>query len=201
MADGELLDIVPTRAMLQKGAKTVDFKATVFDTKSRNSLKSIGPKPPHTAEHQQKPNYSDDEFGEDFDDDLSEQKRRKPKRKDDTEFDMKRARHEVIRFGSSGFETQDKKRAQIALAVKLGARPPRNEYKNYKDLIAEKRQAKAQKESEQRMLQLGKNQVGVASVRCQPKKGLQKRRRDLGDISQHYGVTKPKLFKKKKRRN
>lgn len=56
-------------------------------------------------------------------------------------FDIKRARHEVIRFGTSGLKKEDKKNAQIALAIKLGAKPPKGPVKSYKDFIAERKAA------------------------------------------------------------
>lgn len=58
------------------------------------------------------------------------------------EFDIKRARHDVIRFGASGLDGKEKKNAQVALAVKLGAKPPKGTAKSYKEYQDERRAAK-----------------------------------------------------------
>lgn len=52
---------------------------------------------------------------------------------DKPEFDLKRARFEVRKFGIKGFHGDQKKEAMTALLVKLGAKPPKNKYHNYKE--------------------------------------------------------------------
>lgn len=42
--------------------------------------------------------------------------------KDPQEFDFRKARHDVFKFGVSGLDTNSKLDAKVALAVKLGAR-------------------------------------------------------------------------------
>lgn len=59
-----------------------------------------------------------------------------PKRKQ--ELEMKRARFEVMKFGMSGLKKTKAKEAKIALAISLGARPPKNRRKNYKEILKEK---------------------------------------------------------------
>lgn len=54
-------------------------------------------------------------------------------------FDIKRARHDVIRFGATGLGVKEKKNAQIALAVKLGAKPPKGTPKSLKEYHQERR--------------------------------------------------------------
>lgn len=75
-------------------------------------------------------------------------KERKPEKEgkndSETSFDIKRARHEVLRFGTSGMATTEKKNAQIALAVKLGAKPPKRPAKSYKEHLQEQRIRKLQ---------------------------------------------------------
>lgn len=61
------------------------------------------------------------------------------------EFDMQKARYEVLKFGMKGFDKEKQKKDKISMAIKLGAKPPKKEYKNYKELMAEK---KVQKEEE-----------------------------------------------------
>lgn len=52
---------------------------------------------------------------------------------DKPEFDLKRARFEVRKFGMKGFQGDQKDEAMTALLVKLGAKPPKNKYYNYKE--------------------------------------------------------------------
>ncbi|CAL7947984.1 unnamed protein product [Xylocopa violacea] len=62
------------------------------------------------------------------------------------ELKMKRVRYEVMKFGMSGFKGAEAEEAEVALAISLGAKPPKNKGINYKTLVSErKRQKKAQK--------------------------------------------------------
>ncbi|XP_015925310.1 uncharacterized protein C1orf131 homolog [Parasteatoda tepidariorum] len=63
-------------------------------------------------------------------------------------FNIKRARYELMRFAVNGFQKERKKQDKIAMAIRLGAKPPKKEYKNYKELMAEKLKAKEEKEVE-----------------------------------------------------
>lgn len=56
------------------------------------------------------------------------------------ELEMKRVRHDIIKFGMSGFDKEKAQEAKVALAVTLGAKPPKNKAKNYKDLKLEKKE-------------------------------------------------------------
>lgn len=71
---------------------------------------------------------------------------------DDDGFDinMRQARHEVIRFGISGFESKEREDAKVTMAIKLGAKPPKREYQNYKEFLQDqdkKRKIKAEADS------------------------------------------------------
>lgn len=186
----DLLDVVPTRAALQKQSS---FKATVFE-----SRKADHPKPLKQQQPESEP--EDDE-----DDIFSDKPRRKPTKKteDDTEFNIKKARHEVINFAMSGFRNEKhKKKTEIALAVKLGARAPTKVYKNYKQLLLEKKNLKNVREERKKFHQLGKTQTGLASVKCKSKtqKGKDsKKRAPVSNIGNHYGVPNPKFKSKKKK--
>lgn len=118
------LEIIPTKAMLlKKKAAASEFRAVVFEThkpKKSNGMRKFGGKRPVA--------------GKDSD--------------DSDALDMKRVRHEVFNFGISGYDFQDQQKAKIALAVKLGAKPPKNTYKNYKDLQTENKEAKAKAKEE-----------------------------------------------------
>jgi len=119
----------------------------------------------------------------------------------DNEFDMKKARHEVLNFAMSNQRTiKNKRKMEIFQLIKLGAKPPKKEYKNYKDLKAERQRLKDNREQRKKFHQLGKNQAGAASVKCKTsqtqRNQLQKKRAPVANIGQHYGKAKPK-FKKR----
>lgn len=122
----------------------------------------------------------------------------------DNELDMKKVRQEVFNFGISGYGFEDQQKAKIALAVKLGAKPPKNAYKNYKELIEEKKEAKAKAAEEAYIRTVGKNSSGRATVSCNKltdRFTKQKRRaKDVTNITAHYGVVNPNIHKKKKKK-
>ncbi|KAH0564321.1 uncharacterized protein C1orf131 homolog [Cotesia glomerata] len=61
---------------------------------------------------------------------------------EDQEKEMKRLRWEVLKFGSSGLAGTDKKKSKVALAISLGAKPPKNRRMNYKNLKLKKSKEK-----------------------------------------------------------
>ncbi|KAI1298183.1 Uncharacterized protein HDE_04327 [Halotydeus destructor] len=65
------------------------------------------------------------------------------------QFDFKRARHEVFRFGMSGMEKEDKVSANEALLIRLGAKPEKKRPVNYKVLM-EQRKAERKQEIEEK---------------------------------------------------
>ncbi|EEC11973.1 hypothetical protein ISCGN_015223 [Ixodes scapularis] len=58
------------------------------------------------------------------------------------ELNFRKAKFDVIKFGIKGLEKPKQVEAKIALAVQLGAKPPKNKYVNYKQLIQERKQQK-----------------------------------------------------------
>lgn len=177
MSSDTTLDIVPTRAMLLKKntSAPADFKAVVFQAHKPKS------KDPRRAE-----------------------KRSSSGGKDDSGLDLKRTRQEVFNFGITGYDFQDQQKAKIALAVKLGARPPKNEYKNYKELQDELKKAKEKAAEDEYIRTVGKSSSGHATVSCNKlvNRVMKKRKanNNVGALTQHYGVVNPKIAKKKKKR-
>lgn len=84
-----------------------------------------------------------------------------PRTKEQLERDMKRMRFEIFKLGVTGFEKEQKKQSRIALAIKLGAKPPKNKHVSYKDLLATKKQEKI-KEIEKREMN---KEMGVKEKR------------------------------------
>uniref|UniRef100_A0A023GB65 Uncharacterized protein n=1 Tax=Amblyomma triste TaxID=251400 RepID=A0A023GB65_AMBTT len=62
--------------------------------------------------------------------------------------DFKKARYDVLKFGIKGLEKPKQEEAKIALAVQLGAKPPKNKYMNYKELIYERKEQKIKNREE-----------------------------------------------------
>lgn len=179
MSADPTLDIVPTRAMLlKKSSEPTDFKAVVFETyKSKKGARSK----------------------------LAAAKLGTNSGKDDEDaFDMKKARYEVFNFGISGYDFKDQQKAKIALAVKLGAKPPKSAYKNYKELQSERKEAKEKAAEEAYIRTVGKNSLGQATVSCNKlvNRVMKKKKANnkVGELTQHYGVINPKIHKKKKKK-
>lgn len=62
---------------------------------------------------------------------------------DKSSIDLQRARKDVINLGLTGFSDKlEKEEAEIQLAIKLGAKPPKKQYKNYKEILEEKKHVK-----------------------------------------------------------
>lgn len=175
MSSGASLDVVPTRASLLLNSAPKEIKPVVYE--SYKAKPRSGPRKPNTNA---------------------------AAKSADNELDMKRVRQEVFNFGISGYGFEDQQRAKIALAVKLGAKPPKNAYTNYKDLIEEKKNSKAKAAEEAYIRTVGKNSSGRATVSCNKLTNRftkQKRRaKDVSDITAHYGVVNPKIHKKKKKK-
>ncbi|KAB0799208.1 hypothetical protein PPYR_07088 [Photinus pyralis] len=108
-------------------------------------------------------------------------------------FDIKKARYEVLKFGISGLDHNKKQEAQIRLAIKLGAKPPKNKYKNYKELLEERKKEKEVNDSNLRFQQLGKDEQGKSLVKIKKSK----RRKNVlkGSLLEAYGTTKVKSKK------
>lgn len=177
------LEIVPTRAMrLQKPDAASEFKAVVFETH----------KPKHGSGTKKTKQRGDS----------------KSKSNDDDALDMKRVRHEVFNFGISGYNFQDQQKAKIALAVKLGAKPPKNKYQNYKELQEASKQAKEKEKEEAYIRTVGKNSAGMATISCnklvdryaRKKNKKQRAANAVGELTKHYGVVNPRIHRKTKRK-
>ncbi|KAH8304762.1 hypothetical protein KR044_012821 [Drosophila immigrans] len=171
---------VPTRAALalQKGADKTQFTALVFQ------------EPLATTTITNTNNGKDEEgVGKSTKDKAT-----------DIEFDMKRARHEVLNFAMANQRTiKNKRKMEIFQLIKLGAKAPKKAYKNYKDLKAERQRLQENREQRKKFHQLGKNQAGAASVKCTTKtqrNQRDKKRAPVANIGQHYGQAQPK-FKKR----
>lgn len=69
--------------------------------------------------------------------------------------------------------------------INLGAKPPKNKYKNYKELMKERQQEKAKEKSRIDFQQLGKNSIGKSNAKG--KSFDRKRRKANSGIIDIYG--------------
>ncbi|CAF1381946.1 unnamed protein product [Adineta steineri] len=75
---------------------------------------------------------------------------------DNVEFDLEKARFDVHKFGIKGFEKSKYEDARVALAVSLGAKPPKGKFINYRELLEQNRAKKIkEKEDEENARLLG----------------------------------------------
>ncbi|XP_036610352.1 uncharacterized protein C1orf131 homolog [Trichosurus vulpecula] len=70
------------------------------------------------------------------------------------EFNLEKARLEVHRFGITGYGKGKERILEQERAIMLGAKPPKNNYVNYKVLQEQIKEKKAAKEEEKRMVQV-----------------------------------------------
>ncbi|XP_014663486.1 PREDICTED: uncharacterized protein C1orf131 homolog isoform X2 [Priapulus caudatus] len=87
---------------------------------------------------------------------------------------LREARHDVFRFGITGFERRKKEEARVELLVKLGAKRPKNKCINYPEYMEMKRR---EKEAAKQEMELQRTQG--YSVKKQP---AAKRKRDKDDV-------------------
>ncbi|XP_032803413.1 40S small subunit processome assembly factor 1 [Petromyzon marinus] len=68
----------------------------------------------------------------------------------ETGFSIEKARLEVHKFGLTGYSRERQRECERARAIRLGAKPPKPEYINYKELLNQKRQQKEEAEKRHR---------------------------------------------------
>lgn len=94
--------------------------------------------------------------------------------------DLEKARHDVYRFGITGFDKEKAESAKEDLAIKLGAKPPKRKNINYKELIEETKKRKLEElEARKRNQKMGtiskrnskklrkKNKKSIKNLNCQ----------------------------------
>ncbi|XP_026484469.1 uncharacterized protein C1orf131 homolog [Vanessa tameamea] len=105
--------------------------------------------------------------------------------------ELKKIRHEIVKFGMSGFDPTKKEEAKIALAVSLGAKPPKREYINYKELMNKRKQEK-QKLNDEKQMMIAKSNLSTG-IKKKKKKGVNN---DVGHFLSNYGKVQKKDLKK-----
>lgn len=111
-----------------------------------------------------------------------------------SDVDIRRVKREVIKFGLTGFDAKAKQEAKIEHAIRLGAKPPKKKFVNYKELKAEKARQLQEAEEKKKLMDAGKVK-GVSNDKGKKYLALKKRK---DNILQDYGKVSSS-FKNKKR--
>lgn len=167
--------MIRTKASLAKAVSPdSNFKLVKFDGSKKRLPKT---KPPTTGN---KSESEDSEFERVFGD--GPKKKKSKKGKDEVTFQS--ARREVMNFGIAGSAASDKLDLNQQLAIKLGARPPKNPTRNYKEILEEKRKQKEHDKSINRRALFGTS----ASLQFRSQKRKVSRRND--GLLKGYGKLK-----------
>lgn len=169
------MELIPTKA-LQNTSKNVEFKSTIF-----TSYKSK----PKNSEH--KP--------------IKSINSKNSEKSDSDSLTLKRATHDIIKFSNTSSNSYGKTRAQLAaeLAIRLGAKKAKNEYRNYKEIIAENKEKRKIIAEKAQMQQLGKTSEGTAAQKYKKVRSAKHKKLLNKPIITHYGVVNPKLKVKRKK--
>lgn len=124
--------MIRTKASQAKKLDSDTVQVVVFDSKRKRLPKTLPPKKTGNDGEES----DDSEFERVFGDGP-----RKKKPKNEVTFDS--ARREIINLGIAGSNASDKLDLNQQLAIKLGARPPKRQARNYKDILEDKRKEKA----------------------------------------------------------
>lgn len=185
-------DFIPTRAAMKKKDAKIAHVVTTFE-----AHKKVQGKPKVHAK-KEKPTLSrhpDGDSDEDMDDDGEPEEPMDERRKQ--ELDMKRYRYDVIKFGMSGFEKKEARHAKIALAVSLGAIPPKNKRINYKRLLKERKEEKAKEKKKEKFASGFSSSQLLMKNRTKDKSKIYNKKEKDGILGVYGKVTKDNNHKRK----
>uniref|UniRef100_A0A182ILX1 Uncharacterized protein n=1 Tax=Anopheles atroparvus TaxID=41427 RepID=A0A182ILX1_ANOAO len=189
---------IATKASFVLKDKAADsFKVTVFEPKKAALQKKKFPRSRPEPKKEDEQNSADSE--DDIDDIFSDAPRKKHRKKEDpTIFDISKARKEVINFGLSGLDKDSKLQATVALAIKLGAKAPKNKCRNYREILEERKAAKQNEEDRATKCRTGQIAFGATQSYNSYQQRKREKQRNPSTIMKHYGVAKPRMEKKRK---
>ncbi|PNF41886.1 hypothetical protein B7P43_G15547 [Cryptotermes secundus] len=124
----------------------------------------------------------------------------KDNRAEKKEMDMKKVRYEVFKFGMSGFKAEKKEEVKVALAIKLGAKPPKHKYYNYKEYKCIKEKQLKEQSEQRKLLAVGKTKTGKPSTKGKKKIMRRKRDKHKDGILDPYGKPGEVLTSRKVRK-
>lgn len=154
----EDLTLIPTRYSTLQNVKASNIQVVVH----KNKKKGVEIKPLHM-------------------DQLKDNKAEK------NEMDMKKVRYEVFKFGMSGFKAEKKEEVKVALAIKLGAKPPKRKYYNYKDYKCMKEKQLKEQSEQRKLLAVGKTKTGKPGTKGKRKFLARKKDKNKDGILDPYG--------------
>ncbi|CAH1799023.1 unnamed protein product [Owenia fusiformis] len=96
---------------------------------------------------------------------------------------MGRARAEILQLVITGLDGTKKEDAKRELALKLGAKPPKNEYVNYKDLLVINKEKKIKEEEKREM----DRKLGLRVTKAKKKETKKKSKDDIGYLDGQIG--------------
>lgn len=168
--------MIRTKASLAKNLSgDSSFQVVTFDGSSRKRLPKT--EPPKSG------NKSDSEDSE-FERVFGDGPKKKKSKKNKTETTYQSARREIINFGIAGSAATDKMDLNQQLAIKLGAKKPKNPARNYKEILEEKRKQKLEEG------RINKRTVFGTSASLQYKSQKKKPRKDDGLLKRYGRVEK-----------
>ncbi|XP_047350919.1 uncharacterized protein C1orf131 [Vespa velutina] len=173
-------DFIPTKVSKVKKDAVKDFFSATYiaPKKTSKSSNDIDKKDEVDVETDNRDKFSDPKGNSQLD------------RRKQQELEMKKARYDVIKFGISGFESSKAKEAKVELAIRLGAKPPKNKSLNYKVLKDErKKEAEAAK---------NKEPISGLSKSLMKHKSRTKQKKNSGILGMYGKVHKDALVKNKK---
>ncbi|XP_021922687.1 uncharacterized protein C1orf131 homolog [Zootermopsis nevadensis] len=85
------------------------------------------------------------------------------------EMDMKKVRYDVFKFGMSGFKAERKEEVKVALAIRLGAVPPKNKCYNYKEYKLMKEKQLKELSEQRKLFAVRKTKAGKPSTKGKKK--------------------------------
>ncbi|XP_066581948.1 uncharacterized protein C1orf131-like [Prorops nasuta] len=133
-------DFVSTKGSKLKESSVTNFVAINYDAPKKKVRESLNiPKDDIQKRNEDKRNNKDGTSCTEMD----------VKKKQNLE--MKRARYDIIKFGMSGIGKDKAKEAKVALAISLGARPPKKKAINYKELQEMKKREKLREARKQKL--------------------------------------------------
>jgi Domain of unknown function (DUF4602) len=160
------LSMIRTKASLAKQVNAdTSFQVIKFDGKKTKLPKT---RPPN-AKDGNKSESEDSEFERVFGDGP----KRKKSKKDKKDVTFQSARREIINFGIAGSDRNSKTDLNQQLAIKLGAKPPKNVGRNYKEIFEEKQQQKKEQNAINTRTVFGTS--ASLQYRSQKRKGSQKK--------------------------
>lgn len=183
--------MIKTKASLALAQNHSDFKHIKFEKKSLKTLPKTAPPKLDTD----KKKKDDDENSEDSEwEAIFGDGPKKPKKEDKLKPTFESARREVINFGIAGSNVTERSDLSQQLAVKLGAKPAKNQARNYKEILEEKRRNKGEDKVDMR-----KFSGSFASHQLRNQKKSRHNKANDGLLKQ-YGRVDKKTIKKNTRR-